>query len=109
MLNFGISENLLERNFQPLKASPSLQNTNASVLSLPESAGELVSTNHSKAKNRRATQNEFNESCPICSDRVSGYHYGILTCESCKGFFKGRFQILKSEEGVAREPTQTKF
>ncbi|CAG12178.1 unnamed protein product, partial [Tetraodon nigroviridis] len=24
------------------------------------------------------------ESCPICGDKVSGYHYGLLTCESCK-------------------------
>ena len=23
--------------------------------------------------------------CPVCSDRVSGYHYGLQTCESCKG------------------------
>uniref|UniRef100_A0A915P6K3 Nuclear receptor domain-containing protein n=1 Tax=Meloidogyne floridensis TaxID=298350 RepID=A0A915P6K3_9BILA len=22
--------------------------------------------------------------CPICNDKVSGYHYGLLTCESCK-------------------------
>jgi hypothetical protein len=21
------------------------------------------------------------EHCPICGDRVSGYHYGLLTCE----------------------------
>ncbi|VDK40790.1 unnamed protein product [Cylicostephanus goldi] len=25
------------------------------------------------------------EACPVCGDRVSGYHYGLLTCESCKG------------------------
>jgi hypothetical protein len=23
--------------------------------------------------------------CPVCGDRVSGYHYGLQTCESCKG------------------------
>ena len=22
--------------------------------------------------------------CPVCGDKVSGYHYGLLTCESCK-------------------------
>lgn len=27
---------------------------------------------------------ESEESCPVCGDRVSGYHYGLLTCESCK-------------------------
>jgi len=24
------------------------------------------------------------ELCPVCGDKVSGYHYGLLTCESCK-------------------------
>lgn len=24
------------------------------------------------------------ETCPVCGDKVSGYHYGLLTCESCK-------------------------
>jgi Zinc finger, C4 type (two domains) len=23
--------------------------------------------------------------CPVCNDKVSGYHYGLQTCESCKG------------------------
>lgn len=27
----------------------------------------------------------FDELCPVCGDKVSGYHYGLLTCESCKG------------------------
>ncbi|XP_064170265.1 nuclear receptor subfamily 5, group A, member 5 isoform X1 [Anguilla rostrata] len=35
------------------------------------------------------------EACPICGDRVSGYHYGLLTCESCKGFFKRTVQNNK--------------
>ncbi|CAH1786649.1 unnamed protein product [Owenia fusiformis] len=34
--------------------------------------------------------------CPICSDRSSGYHYGIYSCESCKGFFKRTVQNKKS-------------
>lgn len=27
---------------------------------------------------------EIEERCPVCGDKVSGYHYGLLTCESCK-------------------------
>lgn len=27
---------------------------------------------------------DLEELCPVCGDRVSGYHYGLLTCESCK-------------------------
>ncbi|XP_041960304.1 uncharacterized protein LOC121718927 isoform X1 [Alosa sapidissima] len=26
--------------------------------------------------------------CPVCGDKVSGFHYGVKTCESCKSFFK---------------------
>ncbi|CAL2034674.1 unnamed protein product [Caenorhabditis brenneri] len=33
--------------------------------------------------------------CPICQDKVTGYHYGLLTCESCKGFFKRTVQNRK--------------
>ena len=29
------------------------------------------------------------ELCPVCGDKVSGYHYGLLTCESCKGAYRG--------------------
>ncbi|KAM3598828.1 uncharacterized protein V6R79_023115 [Siganus canaliculatus] len=39
---------------------------------------------------------ELEESCPICGDKVSGYHYGLLTCESCKGFFKRSVQNNKN-------------
>uniref|UniRef100_A0A672HFT8 Nuclear receptor subfamily 5 group A member 2-like n=1 Tax=Salarias fasciatus TaxID=181472 RepID=A0A672HFT8_SALFA len=38
---------------------------------------------------------ESEENCPVCGDRVSGYHYGLLTCESCKGFFKRSVQNNK--------------
>lgn len=31
-----------------------------------------------------AAQQMAYEHCPICGDKVSGYHYGLLTCESCK-------------------------
>nr|UJP31521.1 putative steroidogenic factor 1 [Ensis directus] len=37
----------------------------------------------------------FEELCPVCGDKVSGYHYGLLTCESCKGFFKRTVQNKK--------------
>ncbi|KAI0228749.1 Nuclear hormone receptor E75 [Lamellibrachia satsuma] len=26
--------------------------------------------------------------CRICSERASGFHYGVNTCEACKGFFR---------------------
>ncbi|XP_076764394.1 ftz transcription factor 1 isoform X2 [Xylocopa sonorina] len=41
------------------------------------------------------------EFCPVCGDKVSGYHYGLLTCESCKGFFKRTVQNKKVYTCVA--------
>ncbi|XP_038857604.1 nuclear receptor subfamily 5 group A member 2-like isoform X1 [Salvelinus fontinalis] len=38
---------------------------------------------------------DLEELCPVCGDKVSGYHYGLLTCESCKGFFKRTVQNKK--------------
>ncbi|XP_058861490.1 nuclear receptor subfamily 5 group A member 2-like isoform X1 [Acipenser ruthenus] len=38
---------------------------------------------------------DLEEMCPVCGDKVSGYHYGLLTCESCKGFFKRTVQNNK--------------
>ncbi|XP_067893708.1 nuclear receptor subfamily 5 group A member 2 isoform X1 [Heterodontus francisci] len=42
-----------------------------------------------------AYDEDLDELCPVCGDKVSGYHYGLLTCESCKGFFKRTVQNNK--------------
>ncbi|XP_076000340.1 nuclear receptor subfamily 5, group A, member 5 [Genypterus blacodes] len=56
---------------------------------------------------------ESQESCPVCGDRVSGYHYGLLTCESCKGFFKRSVQNNKhytcaDKQSCPMNPSQRK-
>ncbi|XP_041826959.1 nuclear receptor subfamily 5 group A member 2-like isoform X2 [Melanotaenia boesemani] len=38
----------------------------------------------------------LDELCPVCGDKGSGYHYGLFTCESCKGFFKRTVQNKKT-------------
>ena len=37
-------------------------------------------------------QQLINSPCPVCTDKISGFHYGIFSCESCKGFFKRTVQ-----------------
>ena len=35
------------------------------------------------------------EPCQVCGDEVSGYHYGVRTCEGCKAFFRRTIQKSK--------------
>jgi hypothetical protein len=48
----------------------------------------------------------FNDLCPVCGDKVSGFHYGLLTCESCKGFFKRTVQNKKLYSCVDKQACQ---
>ena len=52
------------------------------------------------------TKEGIEELCPVCGDKVSGYHYGLLTCESCKGFFKRTVQNKKVYSCVAERECQ---
>lgn len=63
---------------------------------MTEYGGELVGQS-----DQPDTKDSLEELCPVCGDKVSGYHYGLLTCESCKGFFKRTVQNKKVYTCVA--------
>lgn len=42
-----------------------------------------------------------NSLCLVCEDRASGRHYGVLTCDGCRGFFKR--SVRRSLMYVCRE------
>ncbi|NXF00318.1 VDR protein, partial [Menura novaehollandiae] len=34
------------------------------------------------------TEREGDKVCAVCGDRASGYHFHVMSCEGCKGFFR---------------------
>ncbi|XP_004071664.1 nuclear receptor subfamily 5 group A member 2 isoform X1 [Oryzias latipes] len=66
------------------------------ICNYPEDLSALEGSSTSQEqKTEQNSRTEPEESCPVCGDKVSGYHYGLLTCESCKGFFKRSVQNNK--------------
>ncbi|XP_064648794.1 nuclear hormone receptor family member nhr-91-like [Lineus longissimus] len=51
-----------------------------------------------------AREHQFpDQYCAICEDRASGLHYGVLTCEGCKGFFKRTVQNKRVYTCIGQE------
>lgn len=55
---------------------------------------------HSKAGNKSSQVNDLLPPCRVCDDKASGFHYGVNSCEACKGFFRRSLvKMQKNEDG----------
>ncbi|XP_014296393.1 nuclear receptor subfamily 4 group A member 2 isoform X1 [Microplitis demolitor] len=59
--------------------------------SCPSTSSNVNSTPSPSASNERAPQSP-SQLCAVCGDTAACQHYGVRTCEGCKGFFKRTVQ-----------------
>nr|ASL70547.1 nuclear receptor [Brachionus calyciflorus] len=65
---------------------------------------EIYLNNKRAEKNRSEVKYNFGN-CKICNDKATGIHFGICTCEGCKGFF--RRSLTKHKKYRCRNKTQS--
>ncbi|TNN13937.1 Retinoic acid receptor RXR-gamma-A isoform 2 [Schistosoma japonicum] len=93
----NLSNNLHYDKSHPIISSPLLSNNNnctspsqSSVCCLLRPSGRSTSTSSGSScgSSNSTSLSSGQYMCSICSDRASGKHYGVFSCEGCKGFFK---------------------
>lgn len=81
---------------RPFQVMGSGLNSNGMTLLVQSKAASGSPVQNGSPSDQAHSNGDAPAPCPICGDKVSGYHYGIYSCESCKGFFKRTVQNGKS-------------
>lgn len=77
-------------NDNRLNSDNTVSSTESNLISSTDHRGTIINisvSNNGNDSNKQSSQTSIQYtfgSCKICSDKASGIHYGIATCEGCK-------------------------
>lgn len=59
---------------------------------LPTSGCHRMTVTSKPSGSGKAIKNQVPKICAVCADKSTGMHFGAMTCEGCKGFFRRSIQ-----------------